>query len=58
MVKKTFLSFPFQGKQFDANGDLHNWWEEETENKYLEKAQCIIDQYGNFTLPEIGLNVS
>ena len=30
-----------------------DWWEPETKEKYLEKAQCIIDQYGNYTI-EVG----
>ena len=31
-------------------GNLVDWWEPETKKKYLEKAQCIIDQYGNYTV--------
>ena len=27
-----------------------DWWEPETKQKYLEKAQCIIDQYGNYSV--------
>ena len=27
-----------------------DWWEPETKRKYLEKAQCIIDQYGNYSV--------
>ncbi|CAL4119395.1 unnamed protein product [Meganyctiphanes norvegica] len=50
--------FDDTGSQFDANGDLRNWWEKETEKKYLEKARCIIEQYGNFTVPEVGLNIN
>ncbi|CAL4120905.1 unnamed protein product [Meganyctiphanes norvegica] len=50
--------FDNKGKQFDGNGDLSNWWEKETEIKFLEKARCIIEQYGNFTVPEVGLNIN
>ncbi|CAL4153530.1 unnamed protein product [Meganyctiphanes norvegica] len=50
--------FDDTGKQFDANGDLFNWWEKDTEIKYLEKSNCIIAQYGNFTVPEVGLNLN
>ena len=34
-------------------GNLVDWWEPETKQKYLEKAQCIIDQYGNYTVEVI-----
>ena len=27
-----------------------DWWEPETKKKYQKKAQCIIDQYGNYTV--------
>lgn len=50
--------FDDQGRQFDKEGNLIEWWEPETKKKYLERAQCIIDQYSNFTVKEVGLNVS
>lgn len=50
--------FDDQGRQFDASGNLVDWWTEDTTNAYLEKAQCIIDQYGNFTEPNVDLNLN
>jgi predicted metalloendopeptidase len=50
--------FDDQGKQFDSDGNLVDWWETDTARKFKEKAQCIIYQYGNYTVPEIGLNVN
>ena len=50
--------FDDQGKQFDATGNLKNWWEASTEKRFLEKAKCIIHQYGNFSDPQSNLNVS
>ena len=26
--------------------------------KYIQKAQCIIEQYGNYTIPELGLSLN
>ncbi|XP_017775451.1 PREDICTED: endothelin-converting enzyme 1 isoform X2 [Nicrophorus vespilloides] len=50
--------FDDQGRQFDKNGNLVDWWEQETREAFVKKAQCIIDQYGNYTVPEIGLNLN
>ena len=38
------------GSQADGDGNFVDWWQPETKKKYLEKTQCIIDQYGNFTI--------
>ena len=27
-----------------------DWWQPQTKEKYLERAQCIIDQYSNYTV--------
>ncbi|XP_008194096.1 neprilysin-2 isoform X2 [Tribolium castaneum] len=50
--------FDDQGRQFDKNGNLVEWWAPETKKAYLEKAQCIIDQYGNYTVPELNINLN
>jgi len=49
--------FDDQGRQFDKEGNLVDWWAEETKKRYLEKASCIIKQYGNYTAQEVGLKV-
>ena len=36
---------------------MAEWWESPTKKNYLERAQCIINQYGNYSFPELGLNV-
>lgn len=50
--------FDDQGRQFDLNGNLVDWWGKDTADAYLDKAKCIIDQYANFTdsLTELNLN--
>ena len=37
------------------DGNLVDWWQEDTKVAYLEKAKCIIEQYGNFTEPNVDL---
>lgn len=49
--------FDDEGRQYDSKGDLLNWWKASTESQFLERAQCMINQYGNFTEPSTGLSV-
>ena len=52
------LTFFRQGRQYDSDGNLVNWWSQHDEKTFKEKANCIIYQYGNFTVPEVDMNVS
>jgi len=45
--------FDDQGRQFDEEGNLVDWWHPETKKRYLKKAQCIISQYGNYTIKDL-----
>lgn len=49
--------FDDQGRQFDKDGNLVDWWAPSTKEAFLKKAECIINQYGNYSVPEIDLNV-
>lgn len=49
--------FDDQGSQYDADGNLRNWWADDSRQAYKERAECIINQYGNYTEPLTGLNV-
>ncbi|XP_041377797.1 neprilysin-1-like [Gigantopelta aegis] len=50
--------FDDRGRQFDKDGNLIQWWDDEVIAKFKVRAQCIIDQYSNFTLKEINLQVN
>ncbi|KJH41117.1 peptidase family M13 [Dictyocaulus viviparus] len=49
--------FDDQGRQFDAVGNLREWWNDETKIKFEKRAQCIINQYGKIEVPEAGLKL-
>ncbi|HXD34455.1 MAG TPA: M13 family metallopeptidase [Pyrinomonadaceae bacterium] len=49
--------FDDQGAQFDATGNLANWWSEADLKVFKEKAQCIIDQFNGYEV-EKGLNLN
>ena len=46
------------GRQFDKDGNLKQWWDDEVIERFKEMAQCIVNQYGNYTIEEVGENVS
>lgn len=54
---KHISGFDDQGRQFDLNGNLVDWWATQTKEKYLERAKCIIEQYGNYSEPSTKLKV-
>lgn len=40
--------FDDQGRQFDAVGNLKDWWTEDDATKFKAKAQKVIDQYSGY----------
>ena len=46
------------GRQFDMNGNLADWWDSDTDKMFLERVQCAVDQYNNYTVGGTHLNVS
>src|SRR5271166_5992773 len=41
--------FDDQGRQFDGNGNLADWWTADDGKKFDEKADCEVKEYGGFT---------
>jgi putative endopeptidase len=41
--------FDDEGRQFDAQGNLKDWWTPEDAKAFDERAQCVVDQYAGFT---------
>ena len=41
--------FDDQGRKFDAQGNLHDWWTEQDGKEFEKRASCIANEYGNFT---------
>ncbi|GAB6022947.1 Neprilysin-4 [Chamberlinius hualienensis] len=50
--------FDDRGRQFDVDGNLKLWWSSVAVQKFHKKAQCIIEQYSNYEVPEISLKVN
>ncbi len=40
--------FDDEGRQYDASGNLKNWWTDEDLKKFNERAECVIKQFDAF----------
>jgi putative endopeptidase len=54
MGHETIHGFDDQGRKFDAQGNLRDWWTEEDAKHYDEKDKCIVDQYSQ-EIPQYGV---
>jgi len=45
--------FDDEGRQYDKVGNVSPWWSKETIEAFDERAQCFVDMYSNYTVPEL-----
>ena len=49
--------FDDEGRQFDKDGNLKDWWTKEDEQKFTERADCMVKQYDAIeAVPGVHLN--
>jgi endothelin-converting enzyme/putative endopeptidase len=49
--------FDDQGRQFDAGGNLKDWWTTDDANAYNQRASCLVQEYSGFTaIDDVKLN--
>nr|XP_019965271.1 PREDICTED: phosphate-regulating neutral endopeptidase [Paralichthys olivaceus] len=49
--------FDNNGRKYDKNGNLDQWWSNSSITAFNEKTQCMIDQYNGYHWEEAALNV-
>ena len=50
-------AFDDEGSQFDAKGNLKNWWTPDDQKKFEARTQCVDDQYSQYiAVDDIHLN--
>jgi len=42
--------FDDQGRQFDKDGNLNDWWTEEDAENFKARTEILVDQYNNFSV--------
>jgi putative endopeptidase len=40
--------FDDEGKKFDAQGNLSDWWTDDDTKKFEAKTSCVVNEYGSF----------
>jgi putative endopeptidase len=49
--------FDDEGSQFDAKGNLRQWWSDATRKQFEQATQCVVDQYAGYeAVPGVKLN--
>jgi endothelin-converting enzyme/putative endopeptidase len=50
-------AFDDQGSQFDAKGNLKNWWTKDDRTKFDTRTKCVADQYSQYvSVDDVHLN--
>ncbi|XP_052865910.1 neprilysin-1 [Anopheles cruzii] len=44
--------FDDSGRQFDKNGNLKQWWTNQTIQEYVNRTMCFVNQYNRYYIPE------
>jgi putative endopeptidase len=42
--------FDDEGRQFDANGNMKNWWSDADLKNFNERAECVVKQFDSFVV--------
>ena len=42
--------FDDEGRQFDAKGNLHDWWTKTDAAEFQTRIECVINQYSQYTI--------
>ncbi|XP_043465931.1 neprilysin-2-like [Leptopilina heterotoma] len=50
-------AFDNDSRKYDGEGYLMDWWEPEADKEFLSKSECLVHQYGNYTVEEVKKNI-
>ncbi|XP_029409341.2 neprilysin-4 [Bactrocera dorsalis] len=45
--------FDDSGRMFDKNGNMLQWWSNETIKEYINRTECFVEQYSHYYLPDV-----
>lgn len=38
------------GREYDLHGNLHQWWNNATIERFKNRTECFVEQYSNFEI--------
>lgn len=56
-MKGTNKALIYSGSQYDKNGNLVNWWNENSQEGFSSRKECVIQQYSSFVVPDTNVTV-
>jgi putative endopeptidase len=48
--------FDDQGRKYDLNGELNDWWTGEDAKEYEKRATLLVEQFGEYTVHGVAVN--
>lgn len=45
-------AFDDQGREYDKDGNLYQWWHNETLQNFEERVKCFVDQYSSYKVDD------
>ncbi|XP_058467628.1 neprilysin-4 [Malaya genurostris] len=49
--------FDDKGRLFDREGNLYRWWTDHAIDAFHDRAACLVQQYGKYTIDEVGVQI-
>jgi predicted metalloendopeptidase len=49
---KHCIESMFPGRYFDKQGNMANWWTDESANNFEEKTKCLANQYSKYKVED------
>ncbi|XP_030370868.1 membrane metallo-endopeptidase-like 1 [Scaptodrosophila lebanonensis] len=50
--------FDSVGSRYDSKGDARNWWSKKSSAVFNERAQCYVNHYNSYRIPEINRKIN
>lgn len=44
------------GREYDKYGNMHQWWNNKTIDRFKEQAECVVNQYSSYQMNNKRIN--